>query len=370
MKRSFLAGAAVTVVIAMGLVTVGAASADADSAYPTWGDVQAAKASEAATQAEVDTINGLLATDQTAANAAAVVAIQRSAAYAEAETKLQTATAKADSLEDQATAASETAAALRVRSGHLTEQLARAGGSNLTASILLSGKDAGRLLYQLGAVSKLTDQATALFKSAAEQSNLAKSEGAAAEAAKVIRDSLAKTAADNLAKAKAAQADANAELAKEQATGQVLYAQLASLQNTTAALVQKYDQGVAAAAAAAQQNGGPANGFAPPIGVSPDPAAAQAYAASAIGAYGWGSDQMSCLIRLWNQESGWRLDAYNTSSGAYGIPQALPATKMASAGPDWQTNAATQINWGLDYISRAYGSPCGAWAHEVSHNWY
>ena len=101
-----------------------------------------------------------------------------------------------------------------------------------------------------------------------------------------------------------------------------------------------------------------------------NPAAARAYAASRLGSYGWGGDQMSCLVRLWNQESGWRANAVNPSSDAYGIAQALPPGKMSSAGPDWLTNADTQINWGLGYIKGRYGSPCGAWAHEVSNNWY
>ena len=70
------------------------------------------------------------------------------------------------------------------------------------------------------------------------------------------------------------------------------------------------------------------------------------------------------------QESSWRADALNPDSGAYGIPQALPATKLASAGPDWRTNGNTQIDWGLSYIQDRYGSPCGAWSHEVAHNWY
>ena len=86
--------------------------------------------------------------------------------------------------------------------------------------------------------------------------------------------------------------------------------------------------------------------------------------------FGWSSGQFSCLQPLWEHESGWSVTAENPASGAYGIPQSLPASKMATAGSDWMTNANTQINWGLDYISRAYGSPCGAWAHEVSHNWY
>ena len=82
-----------------------------------------------------------------------------------------------------------------------------------------------------------------------------------------------------------------------------------------------------------------------------------------------GTDQYNCLVSLWNQESGWRVNAYNPS-GAYGIPQALPGSKMATAGADWQTNPATQITWGLNYITGVYGTPCGAWAHSHANNWY
>ena len=85
--------------------------------------------------------------------------------------------------------------------------------------------------------------------------------------------------------------------------------------------------------------------------------------------YGWGADQFSCLNSLWNKESGWNYQAYNPS-GATGIPQALPGSKMASEGSDWQTNAATQIAWGLGYISSVYGSPCSAWGHSQAMNWY
>ena len=86
--------------------------------------------------------------------------------------------------------------------------------------------------------------------------------------------------------------------------------------------------------------------------------------------YGWGDGQFSCLSSLWNKESSWNYQAYNASSGATGIPQALPGSKMATAGSDWRTNAATQISWGLDYISRAYGSPCSAWSHSQAVSWY
>ena len=86
--------------------------------------------------------------------------------------------------------------------------------------------------------------------------------------------------------------------------------------------------------------------------------------------YGWGGDQFSCLDSLWTKESGWNYQAYNDSSGATGIPQSLPGSKMASAGADWQTNAATQIRWGLQYIAAAYGTPCSAWGHSQATNWY
>jgi hypothetical protein len=83
---------------------------------------------------------------------------------------------------------------------------------------------------------------------------------------------------------------------------------------------------------------------------------------------GW-SGQFSCLNSLWEKESGWSVSAANPS-GAYGIPQALPGSKMASSGSDWRSNPATQIDWGLDYISETYGTPCAAWSHSQSNNWY
>ena len=85
---------------------------------------------------------------------------------------------------------------------------------------------------------------------------------------------------------------------------------------------------------------------------------------------GFELDQMPCLDKLWKKESGWNYKATNRSSGAYGIPQALPGSKMKSAGSDWKTNPATQIKWGLDYIDGRYGSPCKAWSHSQSVGWY
>ncbi|MGV9194266.1 hypothetical protein ACQ143_07965 [Microbacterium sp. MC2] len=97
---------------------------------------------------------------------------------------------------------------------------------------------------------------------------------------------------------------------------------------------------------------------------------ARAIARDMLAQRGWGDDQFQCLDALWSRESGWNYQAYNASSGAFGIPQALPGSKMASAGSDWQTNPATQIRWGLGYIDGRYGTPCGAWSHSQSHGWY
>ncbi len=111
------------------------------------------------------------------------------------------------------------------------------------------------------------------------------------------------------------------------------------------------------------------SGWAPPA-ITPDPGSAQAYAAGAVAARGWPASEFDCLYALWAKESGWRVNAHNASSGAYGIPQSLPGSKMASAGADWETNAATQIEWGLGYIQGRYQTPCGAWAKSQASGWY
>jgi hypothetical protein len=101
-----------------------------------------------------------------------------------------------------------------------------------------------------------------------------------------------------------------------------------------------------------------------------DATAAQSFAYGQASAMGWGPDQHYCLLLLWNRESGWRTNAYNESSGAYGIPQSLPGSKMGDYAADWRTNYQTQVMWGLYYISGRYGSPCGAWDHSESVGWY
>ena len=131
-----------------------------------------------------------------------------------------------------------------------------------------------------------------------------------------------------------------------------------------AAAVKPAEQSAAARKAAAQRAQSARQATVTPSG-SPEQIAQRM-----LNQFGWSSSQFSCLQPLWEHESGWSVTAENPASGAYGIPQSLPGAQMASAGADWHTSAATQIRWGLTYIHGRYGSPCGAWAHEESVNWY
>jgi hypothetical protein len=159
---------------------------------------------------------------------------------------------------------------------------------------------------------------------------------AAAKAA-TAKAAAAKAAAAKAAAAKAAATQAAAQQAAQQQTAQQQTAQQQAAQQP----------------AASTPSGSP-----------------QQIAEQMLSQFGWSSSQFSCLQPLWALESGWSVSASNPSSGAYGIPQALPGSKMASAGPDWQSDAATQIRWGLQYIQGTYGSPCAAWSHEEADGWY
>ena len=150
-------------------------------------------------------------------------------------------------------------------------------------------------------------------------------------------------------------ADAHWQTARKQAAKKAAAARIADAQSSAVPAAQPVT--------AAQPSPSPTS--APPA-ASGSP---QQIAEAMLGSFGWSSSQFSCLDPLWAQESGWSVTAANPD-GAYGIPQALPGSKMASAGPDWQTDAATQIKWGLEYIQATYGSPCGAWAHEQATGWY
>jgi hypothetical protein len=120
------------------------------------------------------------------------------------------------------------------------------------------------------------------------------------------------------------------------------------------------------ASSSSKGGGGGSTGSGDPVPAG----AAQQIAKGLLPGFGFsGSGQFGCLVNLWNRESHWNSHAANPS-GAYGIPQALPGSKMASAGPNWQDNATTQIKWGLGYIKNRYSTPCGAWGHSQSVGWY
>ena len=99
-------------------------------------------------------------------------------------------------------------------------------------------------------------------------------------------------------------------------------------------------------------------------------AQAQAYASGAAAQRGWTGQNWTDLVKLWNRESGWSWSAENSYSGAYGIPQSLPGSKMATFGANWKDDAAVQIDWGLSYIAQHYGNPSTAWQHSEQTGWY
>jgi len=181
--------------------------------------------------------------------------------------------------------------------------------------------DREEALASLSAVAEKKRQEKAAADAAAAQA-------AAAAAAQAQAEAAAKAAAD----AAAAQAAADAQEAARKAAAEAASRELARTATT--------------------------------------PDGARAIARAMLADYGWSDSQFTCLNNLWTRESNWNYQARNTSSGAYGIPQSLPASKMASAGDDWRTNPATQIKWGLGYIQDVYGSPCGAWSHSQSVGWY
>lgn len=166
--------------------------------------------------------------------------------------------------------------------------------------------------------------------------------------------------------ATARQAAIQQAIARERAAARARRAAQARAAAAAAARAAAASAAQASASASASASQAPA---APAVAAQPQ-GNPQQMAESMLGSFGWSSSQFSCLQPLWNAESGWNVAASNSVSGAYGIPQALPGSKMASAGADWQTNAATQIRWGLGYIQSTYGSPCAAWSHEQAYGWY
>jgi hypothetical protein len=212
-----------------------------------------------------------------------------------------------------------------------------------------SGPAAGRA-HEADAGSLLTVTGQALQMQAFEQSNASQ-----ALQAYQLRDQAAELSAAhwNTARAQAARKLAARKLAARKLAAQEAATAQATQNTATQNTATAQPTPSATASAASVASGSP-----------------QQIAQAMLASFGWSSSQFSCLDPLWAHESGWSVTAYNAGSGAYGIPQALPGSRMASAGPDWQTYAATQIRWGLEYIKGTYGSPCAAWDHEQATGWY
>ncbi|UOE45129.1 hypothetical protein [Agromyces larvae] len=377
--RATAALAAIATAVALSLAWPSLAAADE---YPSWDEVEAAKADVASRESEANRIEALIGDLEAEAGRLGDAAVAAAAESRDADEAHRTATARAAALHARADAAQQAADASAGRFARVAALLSRDGGVAPTLRLLLrTGADrptgrSDQLLSDLGRTTRLADLNAAAAARAAAGRATAAALTAQADVAASERDRLAREAADRAAAAQAAHEAAEARVLEQRATVQTLYEQLASLRDRTADLERRYRIGEQARAEAAAREAAAAAANAglstapPPPGVVVDPAAAKAYARQAIGAYGWGDGEFRCLELLWTRESSWRADAYNASSGAYGIPQSLPGAKMASAGDDWRTNANTQINWGLAYISARYGAPCSAWAHSEAVNWY
>ncbi|HYH77430.1 MAG TPA: lytic transglycosylase domain-containing protein [Arthrobacter sp.] len=405
------------------------ASADDDAppgGYPSWQDVQDAKQTEAGKAAEVSRINDLLGGLQSQAEILGNAAVTSAAEYAVAEAALQAASSKVDVLTAQTARAGAELGQYKKEIGALAAQSYKTGGTNMGFFVALDAVQTNSI-QGLNVVQLVTDKMANLVNKSAAAERVSRALADQEQAARAERERLSGEAKTKLDAAQSAQQAMSRKIAEQRERSEELTAQLASLKGTTAAVEGEFRQGQAALAAyeaaqaakraAAQEqarqkaeaaaraadlaaaqkpvNPAPARPApaapaapapapapipapAPPPVVAPsvpggavnDPAGAKSYAAGRLSAYGWGQDQFQCLAQLWTKESNWLTTATNPYSGAYGIAQALPPGKYASAGSDWLTSYRTQIEWGLGYIRDRYGSPCGAWSHSGQYNWY
>ena len=351
------------------------------SDYPTWDEVQQARADAAAAAAMVESIGALL--DQLQAESARLNdrALELAAAAATAESARADAQATLEELERQATVAETRAEQSSARAAQVVAAMVRSSGPDLTL-VLLADQDDG-LLARLGMLERVGGQLDAIIGLAQFERNTAHALAAQADE---TRDRLANLAAQaRTASDEAAQAAATADaaVAGQQAHLSELYEQLAMLQGTSAEQERLYrvgqqesndpgDPGAGGSAGGGGDGGGGGTDLGSIGSEYNDPAGSQAFAWAVFPQFGWaaGGDEQWCLTMPWNRESGWRTNAYNDSSGAYGIPQSLPGSKMATVGADWRTNYQTQVLWGFYYIQNRYGTPCGAWDHSEVWNWY
>jgi septal ring factor EnvC (AmiA/AmiB activator) len=430
LKAKLRAIAGVLAIVLASSVSVLPAKADDDAppgGYPSWQDVQNAKQSEAGKAAEITKIGDLLGGLQTQAEALGGAAVKSAAEYAVAESALQVASSKVDVLIAQTARANAELGQYRREIGALAAQSYKTGGTNMGFFVALDALQTNSI-QGLNIVQIVSDKTAALVNKSAAAENASRALADQEQAAKAERERLSGEAKAKLEAAQAAQQAMARQIAEQQQHSQELTAQLASLKGTTAAVEGEYRQGQAALAAyeaaqaakraaaeeqarrqaeaakaaalaavqvpvnpdpaapapaapAAPAPAAPAPSptpVPPPVVVVPsvpggafnDPAGAKSYASGRLSAFDWGPDQFQCLLQLWTKESNWLTNATNPYSGAYGIAQALPPGKYATAGSDWLTSYRTQVDWGLGYIADRYGSPCSAWSHSVATNWY
>jgi murein DD-endopeptidase MepM/ murein hydrolase activator NlpD len=235
------------VVLALGLVTVdvlrGSEPVSAVD-YPTWDDVLAARGSESAKRAEVDRILGLIGQLQSEVRAAEQLAAQKADEFSAAQDAFDTASFRADELAAQAAEATERADLTNQQAGRLISQFTRAGGTDLTLNLIVAGDDTDDLLYQLGAMSQLSEKTGRLYEAAAQDRNTATSLTSQAEVARAEREQLRIAAELAFEEAVAAQAASEAALAEQQAQGIVLEEQLKALNAATATTEAEYQKGV------------------------------------------------------------------------------------------------------------------------------
>ena len=355
-------GAAVgALALAAGVVCAPLAAGDPAPPVPSQSDVTKAQEKVDATAKEVAALQA-----EVAKAGARLQELQRSvAAGVAAQEKADTALADAEAAMDQALA---DLAAARVTLRNADSSLSAAA-----AQMYMQGGDLQDMttlvLSPPGVMSDLSvvlDQNAHQVRDDLDAASAAANEAAAQEgkltAARDDRDLAAQRASVELAAIKASAAKASAEATRLGAQQEKLTARLDELQQGVSDLA-------ARRLAAARQGQFALLGLQAPDGA---PRVAQDIARSMMSSRGWDGAQFTCLVSLWNAESGWSWSATNPSSGAYGIPQALPGWKMASAGDDWLTNPKTQISWGMGYIASTYGSPCNAWDKFLSRSphWY
>jgi hypothetical protein len=408
---------AVAVAASASLLPAHAADQQPPGGYPSWQDVEQARQSEAGTAAEVTRIGQLLGGLEKQAGALGDAAVSAAAEYALAQSALQAASSNVEALAAQVAHAQEESGRHRKELGALAAQSYKTGGTNMGFFVALDALQTNTI-HGLNIVRIVSDKTALLVHQSEESERISAALAEQERAARTERERLAGVAEAKLASARVARIAVSRQVAEQQQHSQELTAQLASLKGTTAAVEGGFRQGQAALAAyevsqaakraaaeeqsrreAAARNPAlpnpappnPAPGVPvpvppaeppapalPPVVVVPsvpggavnDPGGARSYAAGRLSAYGWGQDQFQCLAQLWTKESNWLTTATNPDSGAYGIAQALPGSKYASAGSDWLTSYRTQVDWGLAYIQNRYRSPCGAWNHSVAKNWY